>query len=152
MAGPVQYANSYRSTINLKVNDTKAITGNEARPVYFLVSKAQPGVCLTASDRRRLDGFQCKCIRRILRIPPAFYSRVSNKIVMERAGHITASRLLLERQLVLLGKVIRAPQGSPLQTATFIPNSSPPATTRYFRRVGRPRMDGPPQCFGKPYI
>jgi len=44
-------------------------------------------------------------------------------------------------QLVLLGKVIRAPLGSPVQTATFIPNSLQPATTRYIRRVGRPRME-----------
>ena len=44
-------------------------------------------------------------------------------------------------QLVLLCKVIRAPQGSPLQTANPIPNSLQPGPTRYIRRVGRPRME-----------
>ena len=98
-------------------------------------------VCLTVADRRRLDGFQNRCIRKILRIAPAYYSRVSNKTVLQKAEYVAASQLLLERQLALLGKVIRAPMESPLQAATFIPNTLEPATRRYIRRLGRPRKE-----------
>ena len=48
---------------------------------------------LTRADRKRLDGFQAKCIRRILHIPPAFISRVSNKCVWGKKKRASAVQL-----------------------------------------------------------
>ena len=50
--------------------------------------------CLTVADRRRLDGFQARCLRQLLRIKPPYYSRVSNLEVLRRSGHKAASKLL----------------------------------------------------------
>jgi hypothetical protein len=36
-----------------------------------------------ASERRRLDGFQARCLRNILGIKPAYFSCISNKPVLE---------------------------------------------------------------------
>ena len=41
--------------------------------VYGLVTAV-----LNKLERRRLDGFQARCIRRILKVPPSYYSRISN--------------------------------------------------------------------------
>ena len=35
-------------------------------------------LCLSSADRRRLDGFQNRCLRSIFGIPPAFISRFSS--------------------------------------------------------------------------
>ena len=43
-------------------------------------------LCLSAAERRRLDGFQNRCLRCILGIPPAFVSRISNACVLHRCG------------------------------------------------------------------
>ena len=93
------------------------------------------------ADIRRLDGFQCRCLRKILKVPPSFYSRVSNAEVLRRAGHASASSLLLQRQLVLFGRVARGPDDSPCKVVSFIPGTWTPATNRYVRRVGRPRKE-----------
>ena len=61
-------------------------------------------LCLLAAERRRLNGFQNRCLRQILRIPPAFISRVSNAEVLRRAHYRAATYLLLQRQLLLFGK------------------------------------------------
>ena len=46
-----------------------------------------------------------------------------------------------KKQLLLLGKVVRAPEGHPMKVASFIPGTLRPATERYVRRVGRPRIE-----------
>ena len=58
---------------------------------------------LAQSQRRRLDGFYARCLRRIYRIPAAYVSRVSNRIVFERAGVAPLTQQLLQQQLVLMG-------------------------------------------------
>ena len=40
----------------------------------------------TKSEYRRLDGFQARCLRQILKIQPAYYSRVSNATVRKITG------------------------------------------------------------------
>ena len=78
---------------------------------------------------------------KILRIPAAFVSRVSNAKVLQRAGAVPFSKQLLHRQLVLLGKVARAPTGSVLRGSTFVDDTLLPQVGRYVRRVGRPHFD-----------
>ena len=42
--------------------------------------------CLNKCERRRLDGFHARCLRKIYRVPPAYVSRVSNAAVFAMAG------------------------------------------------------------------
>ena len=108
----------------------------ETKLLYGLAS-----VCLTVAQTRQLDGFQARCLRRILRIPVAFISRVPNLHVLQRAGHTRATEQLVMVQLGQLGKVIRAPDDSPMKLVSFVPGTLQPATNRYVRRVGRPRTE-----------
>ena len=98
-------------------------------------------LCLSAAERRRLDGFLNRCLRRITGIPPSFVSRVPNTAVLHRACCNAASDMLVQRQLLLFGKVLRSPLDHPLHVSAFIPGTLQPATSRYVRRVGRPRRE-----------
>ena len=99
----------------------------------------------TKAELRRLDGFQAKCLQAILRIPASQFSRISNVAVRERANWKSASQLLLEQQLVLFGKVLRAPSEDILHQVSFVPGSLTPATSRYIRVVGHPRKEWVPE-------
>ena len=116
----------------------------ESRFLYGLAS-----ACFTKAELRRIDGFQCKCLRRISGIPTAYYSRVSNATVRERLRHRAATDLLLQAQLLQLGKIINAPVDSPLRTTTFFGNYWTPAVNRFVRRVGRPRAEWIPQVLSE---
>ena len=59
----------------------------------------------------------------------------------QQAGWKSASTLLLEKQLLLLGKVLREDVEGPLHHVSFIPGTVQPATSRYVRKVGRPRKE-----------
>ena len=59
---------------------------------------------LNKAERRMLDGFQAKCIRRILHIPHAYISRISNQDVLSRAGQQSYTTQLLKHQLLWFGK------------------------------------------------
>ena len=96
---------------------------------------------LVSAQRRRLDGFHARCLRRILRIPAAYISRVSNEEVRQRAGVIPLSETILKRQLYLLRKVAISPQGDPLREDTFRESSILPQAGRYVRKIGRPRQE-----------
>ena len=105
----------------------------ESKLLYSMVS-----LVLTTAQKRRLDGFQNRCLRKIIGVLPSYVSRVSNATVRARACYTPATDLLLKRRLQQLGKVLRSPEGHPLRTAAFIPNTLMPATERFVRRVGRP--------------
>ena len=99
------------------------------------------GTLYTKSEMRRLDGFQAKCLRHILGIQPPRLSRVSNHVVLEAAFCKPASRLLLQKQLILVGKVLREPRGQ-LNRVCFVNDTLQTKTTsEYIRRVGRPRKE-----------
>ena len=102
--------------------------------------------CFTVAEMRRLDGFQARCLRIILKIPASFLSCVSNATVRQRAQSGVAPQQLVKRQLVLLGKVMRAPQDNPMQGVSFVPGTFHPATSRYVRRIGRPCKEWIPQA------
>ena len=109
----------------------------ESRFLYSLATS-----CYTVAQLRRIDGFQAKCIRRVLGIPPAFLSRISNAEVVRKSGLALATKRLEQQQLVLLGKVLRADLDSPLQTSTLKPTgSTQPVTDFYIRKIGRPRKE-----------
>ena len=109
-----------------------------------MASKLQYGlstVWLVTAQRRRLDGFYVRCLRRLLGVPSAYLSRVSNKTVLQRAEVLPFSDQVLRRQLLLLGKVALSPTGSPLRKDVFVGDSLRPQMGRYVRRIGRPRQD-----------
>ena len=110
----------------------------------LILSRLQYGLAtmwLVTSQRRRLDGFYCRCLRQILRIPPAYVSRISNATVLQRAGAIPFSKQMLIKQLTLFGRVARFPAESALRNSTFHGNTFELHIGRFVRRVGRPRQD-----------
>ena len=111
----------------------------ESKLLYGLVCG-----CLTVAEKRRLDGFQARCLRQVLGIQPAFFSRVSNSTVRSRARQSSATALLEKQQLELLGRVLRAPVTTPLHTAALVPGTETPVTSFYIRRRGRPRKEWVP--------
>ena len=74
---------------------------------------------LNKCETRRLDGFFCRCLRVVLRIPPAYFSRVPNSVVLEKARQRPLSRDLLKQQLTLFGRIARALASDPLRKLTF---------------------------------
>ena len=77
----------------------------------------------------------------MLGIPAAYYSRVSNNQVFDKAGVLPLTDQVLQRQLVLLGKAARSPSDSLVRRCVFIDDSLCPQVGRFVRRVGRPRFD-----------
>ena len=98
-------------------------------------------IVLTTADRRRLDGFQNQCLRKIWNILLLYLSRITNARVLEVSSQIASSERVLGTQLVLYGKAARAPVGILLRDCVFCPGSLRPASDRYVRRIGRPRLE-----------
>ena len=122
------------------------VTRSKKLPYFdaFIVSRLTYGlstVWMVTCHRRRLDGFHARCLRRILGIPPAFVSRVSNQVVFQRAGVKPLSEQLLKRQLLVLGRVACSPAGGPLRRDTFVVELLQPQIGRFVPKVGRPRQD-----------
>ena len=95
---------------------------------------------LLQDDRNKLDGFYAKCLRRLLGIPASYESRISNKTVLSRVGVACLSGRLLQRQLLMFGRLARQTDESLLRQITFEPASLTPRVWNYRRRVGRPRL------------
>ena len=96
---------------------------------------------LNVAEIRRLNGFQCRCLRAILGIKAAFISRVSNASVLHQSAQIKFGQELLRQQLLLYGRIARAADDHPLRKLTFVPGTLRSAASRYVRRVGRPRNE-----------
>ena len=96
---------------------------------------------LSKLQRRKLDGFQNRCLRRIIGILPSFYSRISNAEVLRRCRTVKFSHLLLEQQLLLLGKIARLPNDSIIRSCVFQPDSLELRELNSRRRRGRPRAN-----------
>ena len=76
---------------------------------------------LNRAELQRLDGFYARCLRRVLRIPPAYYSRVSNETVLNRARRSKLSTRLQRQQLLYLGSVARRDDDDPVRCCVFQP-------------------------------
>ena len=96
---------------------------------------------LNVAEIRRLSGFQSRCLRVIFNIKVPFISRISNATVLQQSGQTQLSRSLLKQQLLLFGKIARAPDSDPLRKMTFLPGTLLPCSGQYVRRVGRPRNE-----------
>ena len=93
---------------------------------------------LNKTERCRLDGFHARCLRRILRIQHAFYSRVSNKTVLSLANSMALSTRILQRQLLYLGDIARRDHEDPVRCSVFLPGSLDTIPSGA-RKQGRPR-------------
>ena len=111
----------------------------ESRLLYSLCA-----LVLTKQEKRRLDGFQNRCLRSILR---SILSRTSNAEVWQRSAQVPMSKLLDRKQLLLLGKILRCHPNHPLRQVSFEPGTYTAATSRYLRWVGRPRKEWIPEVF-----
>jgi hypothetical protein len=110
----------------------------------FVVSKLIYGLSaawLVKMQQRRLDGFYARCLRRVLGIPAAYVSRISNKSVFDMAEVRPLTAQVRKQQIYLLGRVGRSAADSPLRRDTFVDNTLQPQVGRFVRRVGRPRQD-----------
>ena len=92
------------------------------------------------AERRRMDGFQARCLRRIMRIPNAYYSRISNKTVLERACLRPISERVLEQQMLTMGRIARGDLGAQVRNALLQQDSIQLTPLSGTRRVGRPRL------------
>ena len=111
----------------------------ESKVLYGLAT-----CCLNVSQQRRLNGFQCRCLRDILGIAPAYFSRISNKEVLSRAHCRPLTDTLLDQQLGILGRALRASPSAPIRSCAFVAETDWPLVAHYVRRVGRPRKEWAP--------
>ena len=95
--------------------------------------------CLNAADRRRLDGFQAGCLRKILGIPASYISRVPNTSVPASAGQLCLSKQILKQQMIYVGKLARRSADDPVRSCILKPGSIDLRELPGRRRVGRPR-------------
>ena len=96
---------------------------------------------LNVAEIRRLNGFQCRCLRAIMGIKASFISRVPNTSVLQQSAQVRFGQQLLRQQLILYGRIARATPNDPLRKLTFVPGTLQSAANRYVRRVGRPRNE-----------
>ena len=83
---------------------------------------------ITRIQRRKIDGFQNRCLRVIWGIKPAFVSRVSNAKVLEVTGEKPLTQILEKQQLLLYGRAARQADNSLMRESVFCPGSLRPAT------------------------
>ena len=94
---------------------------------------------LRQRDRERLNAFHCRCLRRILKIPPSWISRVPNNVVLTIASSEPLANKVMFQQLMLVGKIAKLHNDNFLRQLTFEPFSVNPSKCIY-RRRGRPRL------------
>ena len=97
---------------------------------------------LSTGEAQKVDAFQIKCLRRILKIQPSFYSHVTNSSVLQKAGARPMTLLLLERQLKWLGKIARRHDSDILKQSIFGTSGGPlqPREPAGPRKRGRPKI------------
>ena len=89
--------------------------------------------------RARIDAFHYQCLRRILRIPPSFISRVSNETVLNLSGQTSMTTLLQNRQKFLYKKIQQLSENDSLKRLVCNESGTPIDWSRN-RRRGRPRQ------------
>jgi len=101
---------------------------------------------LLKAERQRIDGFHCKCLRRLLSIPSSFISRVSNETVLERAKEKPLSLSLLHRQAAQYRKIAASTVDN-LAKQLVCNNEGRPKMWSVRRRRGRPRQHWSAEVF-----
>ena len=85
---------------------------------------------MTKGDNNKLDVFQSRCLRRILKI--RWQDHVSNETILERAQMTTVSEEVLRKRWKYIGHILRKEPGNDCVTAmTWAPEGK--------RKRGRPK-------------
>ena len=130
------------------LNRTKKLRIFEAcvctKLIYGLFTAA-----LTGKQKRRIDGFQARCLRKILRIPGAYYSRISNQTVLKIAGYEPLSESVARQQMRYLQKIAARNDSDPVRNFVFKAGSSELQGFAGKRRRGRPRTSWLADCYEK---
>ena len=148
-----QYKLVWQSPIKLrdKILKMNALVWNKGRWSLHLFP-------LSRTNRRLVDSAQARFLRRIIKIPAAYYSRVSHATIRQRCSQtLRFSTFLFRAHLRWLGHILRKPRTDPLQRILFEPltNFKPVASKYPFpnrsskRKVGRPHLDWAQQLFKK---
>ena len=104
----------HRISIRTKINMYRAL-------VVSVLLCSSEAWATTLADRRRLDVFDMRCQRRLLRV--FWQQRVSNQSIRERTKQPTASSLLRQRRLRWFGHLHRMPSSLPVRRVfDFNPN------------------------------
>ena len=95
---------------------------------------------LNKAELRKIDGFQAKCLRSILHIPPSYISRVSNATVLQRSHCKRLSAILKFRQLCFFQSIAVLPDDDVRRRCIFHPSSFILQKLSAPRRRGRPKQ------------
>ena len=71
-------------------------------------------LALGKEDFAKIERQHVRCLRRILKIPAAYVSRISNETVLKRARMPSAKSIIRQKQFQLLGHILRLPRNDPL--------------------------------------
>ena len=96
-------------------------------------------VCLSKVEQRRLDGFQCRCLRRIVGVAPSFYSRISNATVYQMTRQQPLSQMLQQQRMIYFGHLARRGSDDVVRGLVLEPGSYKLRAVEGPRRQGRPR-------------
>ena len=105
-------------------------------------------VPLSRADANKLDAFHMRGLRKVLKVKHPYWSRRSNKKLLEMANERLGneqdknclrklSSRLIERQIVLFAHTIRLEEQDPLKKIPI--DEAGNRVRSYFRRTGRPR-------------
>ena len=97
-------------------------------------------MALGGASLKKIDGFQARCLRRILGTAPSYWSRVSNKTILGQARAPKLSILLVEQQLGFLGTIAHCPAECPVRGLVFDEHLCF-READFKRRRGRPRLE-----------
>ena len=107
--------------------------------VLTKVLYALESLWLLKVEQRRLDAFQCYCLRQIMRIAPSFVSRISNVTVFERSHQTPLTALLKQRQIRCY-KIVQASGQDDFVKQLVCNNHGVPINWYIHRKRGRPRQ------------
>ena len=102
---------------------------------------------MTKTLGRSIDAAPVRFLRRILKVPAAYISRVSHKEIRRRCSTFRFSTFIFRAQLRWLGHMLRTPADDPLRRVLFEPHSPlrPARPPSMFRREQRQRVGRPPR-------
>ena len=130
-----------RASIKWKIRVYDAVI--VAKLMYGLTS-----IPLSKADANKIDAFQMRGVRKILKVKHPYWSRISNKKLLEMANEKLGneqdknclrklSSRLIERQIVLFAHTIRLEEQDPLKKISIDETGN--RVRSDFRRTGRPR-------------
>ena len=97
-------------------------------------------LCLRQAERKRIDAFQAKCLRRVHSIPYSYISRISNEDVRALARFMPLSHIVFDRQLLLYHRLCQLPSISLSRQVVLGAGGYCPLSFAHRRRRGRPRL------------